>query len=341
MAELVLPTSRYESTERQAAFFGQLLERLTAQLDSGEAVVASNLPLRDANMYMVFGIPGRPGTSDGDEYVVNVTGVSAGYFSVLQIPMRHGRSFLAEESETDAVVVSESLARRHFQGRNPVGEQISIMGRDRTIIGVAADVRQNGIRLAGGQQLYLPFRQIPRSRMFVVTRPTAGHQAVAPMLRGVVSQIDSEQPISSVREFKDVIGASLASDRLLLYLVGAFSSVAVVLATVGVYGVIAYWVAQHSREIGIRLALGARPADVSRPIFCQAGVLAVIGAAIGAFLAFALSTVLGSIVFGFARYDPTSMIVAGLIPLVVAVAAAWLPARRAASVDPMVALRYE
>jgi len=340
-AEIALPENRYKTPDQQTAFCRDALDRVQAQPGVEQAALASNLPMLDANMYTEFTLPGRTGPAEGNDRRVNFTAVTPAYFSVLGVPLLQGRGFTQDEGTFHPVIVSEALVRRHFKDKNPAGEQISVMGEDRTIVGVVGDVRHDGLRQAGSQQVYVPFQQFPRTRMFVAVKTRMSEAAILPLLRRVVSQIDPEQPLSQVRPMEAVVNASLSPERLILYLVCGFGGLSFVLTLVGVYAVLNYWVKRRSREIGIRMALGATVADIYRLVLSQGGRLVILGLVLGLGLARAGSRLVTSQLFQVRAFDETLYLaIAGSLGVAAIMACLW-PARLAVRTEPVVVLRQE
>jgi putative ABC transport system permease protein len=267
-----------------------------------------------------------------------------GYLRVLRIPLRAGRDFTLADDATAplVVVVDESLARRYWPGDDAVGKRINPNGPPgqwATIIGVVAHVHNAGPQVEGEPQIYVPYLQDPQGPLFPVARATAGAQVAAVAFRNAVRQLNPDLPIARLRPMDDVVAHAFARQRFNTILLGAFGSIALVLASIGLYGVLSFVVAQRSHEIGIRLALGGRPRDVVRMVVGQGLWLAAAGLVVGLLATAASARVLSTLLFGVASTDPTTYIAVSALLLVVAFAAAYVPARRATRVDPLTAMR--
>ena len=347
-----LPDATYGKAEQQVAFFDQLRRGLAA-LPGVEAAGGNvALPMSNNNWTRSFQVEGyqpAPNTSGpwGDFRTV-----TPGYFEALGIPVKRGRAF----DETDiaggrrVAVVDEVLAKKYWPGQDPIGKRVGFPGRDSTawleIVGVVGHVMQNSPKDDEHTQLYQPFAQAPFTQLGFVVRTQAEPATLVPAIRRLVLAIDPQQPIYDVKAMDERVSGSSAQPRFLSLLLGLFAALAATLAAVGIYGVMSYTVAQQTRELGIRLALGAETGNVLRLVLNRGLVLAGIGVGIGVAGAFALARVVASSVLEKTLYqtsavDPAifSLVAGGLV--IVAFAATWIPARRATRVDPVVALRAE
>jgi len=246
------------------------------------------------------------------------------------------------------VVVNEEAARRYWPGMNPIGQQLHLGVRlaearsgQKTIVGVVGDVKWNGLDATPPPEVYLPHKQHAVDSLTVVVRTAGEPTAFVPVVRADLATFDRELPISAVRTMDEVVGRSIVERRFMMLLLGIFAAVAILLAAIGVYGVLAYIVSQRTQEIGVRLAIGASPADVVR-LFLREGVaLAVAGLLIGLVSALAVGRVLASLLFGVTTTDPLTFVGVTMALGIAALGASYLPARRAAAVDPMTALRTD
>jgi putative ABC transport system permease protein len=275
--------------------------------------------------------------------------ISPDYFRTLGIPLLRGRTFTAADT-LDAprvAIISESLARQHFPDQDPLGQHIHITNADSEIIGVVADTKHFDLGREFRVQAYEPHAQVPFDFLTFVVRhaPTASSAlpvtALPAAIRSAIYAVDPEQPIASVRSLKDLVAQSVSRQRFALVLFVVFSVLALVLSTIGVYGVMAYSVAQRTSEIGLRVALGAQRSDVLRLIFRQAGRMVALGLFSGLLGAFALTRFLSSLLFDVSSYDPLTFAAITCILAAVAMLACLVPAWRATKVDPMVALRAD
>jgi putative ABC transport system permease protein len=292
--------------------------------------------------------PDRPEPRQNDVPIVLVTSVTGDYFKTLQIPLRDGR-YLEESDGKNAplvAVVDAWTAKRYWPNQDAVGRLIKLGRKEpaRQIVGVVGDIEPGAwVKLVKGQvgQVYLPLNQSPKPEASLVVRTRGEPMAFASAVRQVVHDVDMDQPVFHVQTLDTARVATRAPQRLAALLLGAFSGVALLLATVGIYGVVSYSVGQRTREIGIRMALGAEQRDVLRLVVGQGFVLAALGVIIGLLGAFGLTRFLSSLLYGVRPTDPVTFAGTSVILCGAALLASYLPARRATKVDPMVALRYE
>jgi putative ABC transport system permease protein len=355
-----LPSGRYPSRDHQSAFYTALLARLRALPGVEAASVASQIPLDERSASAPFAIPGQPEPPLESCPEMELHLVERDYFRALRIPLLRGRDFVEGDGQVPGagspgerwgdlhtVIIDEAFARRHFPGTDPIGHQIRIPwapGRPaQTIVGVVGTVKEE--RLAEGEgrvQAYFPLAQSPVTQsMTVVLRTALPVEAAVASARREVLALDREQPLYAVRTLTDLRDRSLASERLDLMLLGLFAGVALVLAVVGLHGLLAFVVAQRRREIGVRMALGARPGQVLRQVIGYGLRLGALGAAVGLGGALVLARVLASLLYEVTPADPLTFAAVTLLVLVVAAAASALSGRRAARLDPLVALRLE
>jgi putative ABC transport system permease protein len=291
-------------------------------------------------------IPGRGAAPDGSQPSAGWRVISPGYFRTLGAPLR-GRDF--DERDTaesqPVAIISEEMARRYWPGEDPLGKTVimsSLGNKSRAIIGVAGDIRSFGLETEPGAMIYAPTAEVPRaiqSRLVVRTRAEATAQTSA--VRGALRSIDSIVPVTDIQTVEQLLYDSLGSRRFNMFLLGSFAGVALLLASVGLFGVMAYLVSQRTREIGVRMALGARPRDVFRLVIGRGMLLALIGAAAGLAGALGLARFLETLLFQIRPTDALTFTVTPALLLGVALLACYIPARRAMKVDPMVALRCE
>ena len=348
-ADIALSRARYPEPERQAAFFQQAIQRVASLPGVEAAGVTSLLPLGGADTKISFNIEGRPSFPKGEAPAARYQIASPDYFRVMNIPLRKGRSFTEQDAKDSppVVVVSEAFARRFFADEDPIGKRVLIdtAGENplpREIIGVVGDVRHGGLDAKTEMGFYVPHLQSPARNLELVVRSSSIEPSLlAGGVRGVIKEIDKDQLIWEMRTMSGLAARSVAPRRFNVWLLGIFALVALALATVGIYGVIAYSVAQRTHEIGLRMALGARPADVLRLVVGQGMRLVLIGVGLGLLGAFALTRVMTSQLYGVSATDPLTFAVVALTLATVALLSCLVPARRATKVDPMVALRYE
>jgi putative ABC transport system permease protein len=338
------------SHSRRAPFFNSLVARVRALPGVTSASAAFNLPLGGNDIEVGFTIQGRP-ESPGNLRVASIGVVAPGYFKTMKIRVLRGRSFSEHDlmDTMPVVIVNETLARRVFGNQDPLGQDIEpglVVGSSeppmRQIVGVVADVKSKNLRGAAGLQMYMPQAQLPFSTsMTVVIRTAVAPESIVGAVRSVVQRIDRALPIYDVRTMNQYVSDTVATLRFDTLLLGIFGGLALLIAAVGIYGVIAYSVTHRTHEIGIRIALGARRGDVLRLVLGQGMNLAVTGVAIGLLGALALTRFLSSLLYDVQPMDPLTLVTMSFILISVVLLACYIPARRAAKVDPMVALRHE
>ncbi|MFL6520472.1 MAG: ABC transporter permease [Chthoniobacterales bacterium] len=345
MAMVSLPGAKYKEQQRPE-FFRQLTERLAASPGVQAVGGAVNLPLGATNYGIgrAFIPEGRPLTVDeaSDASFSTITG---DYFRALQIPLLGGRTFEVRDGPDapKVVVINESAAKRHFGSPAAALGKRLIIWRDekfmREIVGVVADTKTSALDAESGAQIYVPHAQDPGwNFMGIVVRTAGDPAAFATTVRREVQALDKDQPVYSVRTMDEVVANSLGTRRVSMQLFAVFAGAALLLAAVGIYGVVAYSVTQRTQEIGIRMALGAQKSDVLGLVIRQGMTLAVIGVVVGLVGAFALTRLIASLLFGVAATDPLTFVAIPLLLLFVALVACYLPARRAARLDPKIAL---
>jgi putative ABC transport system permease protein len=346
----VLSRTAYDTHEKREAFLERAVER-ARQLPGVLAVGYTNgLPLDYRGDSTNFTFEGSA-PYRSEKRNANTRLVSPDYLKALGIPVRQGRHF-AESDGPDSqlvAIVNETMARQYLPGQDPIGRRIKLGDPDSeapwaTIVGVAADVRQRTVDEPAYAEMYFLYRQlgvevfVPKT---LAIRTSRDQEAVAAAMRHEVAAIDPNQPVSDVKTMDDVLGEQTSSRRITVMLLGAFATVALLLASIGVYGLLSQRVTYMTPEIGVRLALGARPGNVVAMIVGRGMKLVVIGTAVGLALAFALSRLMASQLFGVSAADPVTYVGVPVLLAAVALVACYVPARRAASVDPNVALRSE
>ena len=349
--ELSLPPVRYAEEPQQVAFFDELLPRLRA-LPGVRAVEATMaLPLSGTNFVISFNVAGRPPLTSAQEPAIEVRVATPGYFSTIGIPLKRGRLFTGEDKAgtPPVVLLTESAARQYFPNEDPIGKTIKLgwgrgQGKPRAggeVVGIVGDIKDAGLNEPNPPQLYMPYRQWPVDSMSVVMKTTTPPETLGSAVRQEVHAIDPNLPVSNIGSLEQIISESISQPRFYMTLLGVFATVALMLAAIGIFGVLSYAVSQRTREIGIRMALGAPGRTVVNLIVRQAMLLVVSGVAAGTIAALFLSQTITKMLFGVTPTDPVTF--AGVAAVLVAVAlfAAYLPARRATRVDPIIALRAE
>jgi putative ABC transport system permease protein len=343
---LNLPSSKYPTGERQTALLRQVLERVSVVPGVRSAGLTSTLPF-NGGPATGFEIEGRPPVEDAHQPIADIRIVDAGYFRTLGIPLRAGRTF-SERDASDAprvMIINEEMARRHWPGENPIGQRVTMKdwGPPLTgeVVGVMGDVKADGLDSATRPMIYWPYPQFPGIFNSLVIRTAGEPLSIVSAVKSQIWSLDREQPLSSIQTMEEVIGSSVAPRRFNMLLLGIFAALALLLAAVGIYGVISYSVTRRTREIGIRLALGAQRRDVVRLIVKQGMTLALAGVGIGLAASFGLTRLMSGLLFEVSASDPWTFTVIAALLSSVALLACYLPAQRATKVDPITALRYE
>jgi len=351
-ARVALPLDQYRSVDQQRSFFQQLVERLQALPGVAAAGATASIPLRGNVMLSTIQIEGQPPTDFSVENVptARVNSVTPGYFAALRVPLIEGR-FLNERDGANApnsVVVNQAFVRRYFEKEDPIGKRFSSGLVPRTggpktwtIVGVIGDTKQRGLASEIMPEVTASALQWPLFTMTVVLRTSVEPLSLVSAVRKQVSDLDKNLPVFGVQTMDDMLSAEVASQRFNAGALAGFAGLAVLLAAVGIYGVMAYAVSQRTREMGLRIALGAGPGNVLRMILGQGLRLAVIGVGLGLAASFGLTRLMSGLLFGVKPSDPETFIFVTSVLLAVAAVACWIPARRATHVDPVVALRYE
>jgi len=342
-ADLVLPNARYPERPQIAQTYAQMAERLRGLGGVVSAAATSSAPLSGVDTDTGFRVEGRPEPKVGERVVAWYRAVTPDYFQTMGIPLQRGRIFDARDSGTAprVVLANESFVRKYFPGEDPIGKRIGAPERWREIIGIVGNVRNFGLDREEPPAVYLPHAQVPLPFMTLVVRTTGDPLALAGGVKGVVQEIDPHLAVANLSSMEQVVATSLADRRWTMALLGAFASLAMLLAAIGLYGVMAYSVAQRTQEIGIRMALGAQRGDVLRLVLGNGMRLWLLGIAVGVAAALIATRWMGSLLYGVGAMDPVTFVTAPLLLAGVAVLATVIPARRAMRTDPMVALRYE
>jgi predicted permease len=347
---VVLPEMKYPDQPRRTAFYAELVRRLEALPGVQSAAVTNWIPLVRQGDSLGITIEGQPAPAPGQNPSAVTRVVSPHYFRTMGIQLTRGREFVEQDTADSprVVVISETMARRFWPGEDPLGKRLTTGGPAGApipwmeVVGVVKDVRQMELTADPKPQMYVPFTQPVFFRpSHLVVKTDVEPRTLATAVRKAVWEIDKDQPVSNVSTMEDVLSESIARQRFSMLLFGIFAALALILAAVGIYGVMSYSVAQRTREIGIRIALGAQRGDVLRLAVGGGLKLVLIGVVLGLAAAFALTRVMTSLLFGVSATDPATLVVISLVLISVAVLASYIPARRATKVDPMVALRYE
>jgi putative ABC transport system permease protein len=363
---LTLPARKYPEEQQRVNFIKEVLAKLTALPGVEGAAASSGLPLGYNGWQAPFTVEGRPQPPAAQTPVMDVTAVTPDYFRTMGIPLLKGRHFNEDDDRqwldgkslqgldegarsiagASAIIIDEEFARRYWPGEDPVGKRVRFGAGagapSLTVVGVVGRVKMEGLKTDSARvQGYLPYLQFPTRGLGVVVRSAQEPERLTAAVRRAVLSVDAEQPVYNVRTLAEVRAASYAPETFNLTLLSVFACVALVLAAVGLYGVMSYAVEQRTREIGVRMALGARAADVLRMVARQGMKLALAGLALGLAGALVLTRVMQSLLFGVTATDPLTFVCVSLLLAAVALLACLVPARRATKVDPMAALRYE
>jgi putative ABC transport system permease protein len=345
---LSLPSAIYPEPGRRVEFFRELTRRVEELPGVEAAGAAISLPLGGTSLSVWWGFV-REGNPLAAEYAFDAGYVVAtpGYMKAMSIPLKSGREF-TDRDAADApkvAIINETLARRVFPGEDPVGKRLTAWRDEkfaREIVGVAGDVKMGEMEGEDAPQVYVPLAQNPTwGSLSLAVRTTVEPESLTGAVRGAVLSIDKNQPVYDVRTMEDVRSASVANMRMVVILFGVFAALALLLAAVGIYGVLSYAVAQRTHEIGIRLALGAQRSDVLRLVVGHGMRLVILGVVLGTAGAFAVTRLLESLLFGVSATDPATFAAVSAALSAVALLACYIPARRATRVDPIIALRYD
>jgi putative ABC transport system permease protein len=350
--ELSLPDSRYEQEPQQVGFFDQLLPRLRAIPGVQSAAAAMSLPLSGSNFVLTFEVAGRPPVPPSQQPAMQIRVATPEYFQTIGIPLKRGRSFTDDDrpGSPPVVLITESAARQYFPNEDPIGKKITLgWGRGKgtpraggEVVGIVGDVKEAGLDEAEPPELYMPYRQWPVQSMSVVLKTAVPPATVADAARRAVYATDSNMPAANVRTLEQIVARSISQPRFYTTLLAIFAGLALVLAAIGIFGVLSYAVAQRTREIGIRMALGAQGRTVLGLVVRQALLLAVAGVGIGVILALGLSrSLVSKMLFSTSPHDGATFVSVAALLGAVALVASYIPARRATRVDPIVALRAE
>jgi putative ABC transport system permease protein len=342
---LTLPPSRYSKPEVEAQFYRQILERVRSVPEVQAAGITSYLPLGGGARYVFVCPEGLVCQGVGKDPTSALRQVSAGYFETIRTPLLSGRTIDEKDiaGGSPVAVINETAAKHFFPGQNPIGKHIA-NSRDmvqREIVGVAADVKFNTLNAADVEEMYLPMAQLPWPNTTLLVRSEADSQPLVAAVRAKIAEVDPDLPVAGISSMEQVVGTSVAQPKLTAQFVGVFAGFALLLALIGIYGVMAYSVTARMQEMGIRMALGARPADILRLMVGQGMRMTVVGVIAGVVVSLALTRLLASLLFGVRATDPLVFGAAALILAGAAFVACYVPARRATRVDPIEVLRYQ
>jgi putative ABC transport system permease protein len=350
-----VPPGKFAEPQQQIGYFGRVLDRVRSLPGVQSVGLIDSLPLSDDGSHQPISVEGRPPAPMADLPEVDVRLISPGYMSAMHISLLNGRD--VDDSDVagrpGAVLISESMAKSFWPNEDAIGKHLTLYffpDVPRVVVGVVADVKMTALNeTQPAPTLYFPLAQLSPVKgaawrsipMSLAVRTSAAPLSVLPAITGAIRETDVDVPLLNIRTMDDSVSASLAPERFTMLLLGSFAGLALLLAVVGIYGVMSYSVSRRTNEIGIRVALGASRGDVLLLVVRQAMLLALVGAAIGIAGALALSRLMASQLYGVRPTDPVTFISVAALLLIVALAASYLPARRAMRVEPMAALRYE
>ncbi|HKY06409.1 MAG TPA: ABC transporter permease, partial [Blastocatellia bacterium] len=344
---LSLPGATYEEDEKQVTFYKQFVERVKSQPGIESAALIAPLPMGGNTMMLTFRVEGREPLPPGQRQGANWRTTTDGYFKAMSIPLVRGRAFSESDDEKSpkVIIINEAMAQQHFAGEEPLGQRITIgYGANNTtaeIIGIVGNVKHQGLNTQSGSEMYTSILQTPLPFANLVIKTSLEPQSIAAAVQNQAAALDQDLPIHSAKPMASYLAASISRPRFNTLLLTIFAAIALVLAGVGIYGVMAYSVAQRTHEMGIRMALGARRADVLKLVVGQGMTLATVGVGLGLAAAYGLTRLMESLLFGVTATDPVTFAGVSLVLATVSLLANLIPARRATKVDPMVALRYE
>ena len=339
---LSLSTTKYAKPDQQIAFFDDVLRRVSTVPGVRSAATSAALPLSFVRITPVLP-EGQPEVPLGQRPFVDIEAISPQWFETMRVPLRSGRAFTsADETQSPpVVVVNETFARQYWPGENALGKHVVIGRRPQAaeVVGVAADIKNKGLEQNPQAQLYLPFPQLPWNNMYLLVRTDVPPRGVASAVRAEIAAVDADQPVIKVQTVDDLLDDARTQPRFLLMLIAAFASTALLLAVIGIYGLLSYAVAQRRQEFGIRLALGAERGDLLRLVLRRGLALAATGIALGLLAALMLTRFAASLLYHVGTHDPITFVAAPAVFLCVAFLASYVPARRATRAKPIEAIK--
>lgn len=346
--EMSFPESPlYQVFGRKTSFLQQLTERIQSLPGVAAAAAISELPLGGREEVEAITVEGHPKPTT-DPWLADQREITAGYFQTMTIPLKRGRVFQPQDSKDSlrVAVIDEVMARRYWPNEDALGKRFKMGDMTSkapwlTVVGVVGGVRHSALGAEGRPEFFLPYCQREWQQMTLVVRSAADPQKLAQAVKQEIWRLDKDQPISKTTTMETLVADSVALPRFRSLLLGIFAGLALLLASIGVYGVMSYWITQRTHEIGLRMALGAAPADVLRMLVGRGLLLALAGTSVGVAAALVLSRVLSQFLFGVTPADAATYTGVSALLIGVTCLASYLPARRALRVDPMVALRQE
>jgi putative ABC transport system permease protein len=329
------------------AFFDRALEQIRAVPGVVSVGTTTTIPLAGGGSTQPFTVEGRPAGTIAEQPMAQTRYISPDYFRAIGIPLRQGRFFsdYDRDKSVPVVIISEAMARRFWPGENPIGKRLTPSFHSeqgaREIVGIVGDVKSSGLEVDSAAMMYLPFRQSPRPFLSFVVRTASNPESLIQPVSRAIYSIDKDQALTDVQTMDQVLVASLSGRRFNMTLLLTFAGVALLLAAVGVYGVMNYTVTLRRRELGIRMALGAKATDVLRLVLRQGLTLTLIGVGAGLISAYALTRLMATLLYGVTATDYLTFITVPAVLIAVGLLASYVPARRATKVNPTIALRTE
>jgi putative ABC transport system permease protein len=350
MVRIGLGGPKYQTDASVIAFYDQLIDRIKSLPGVRSAAVRSHIPIAANEGYAnwSFAVEGRL-VDLANRPTAFYNCVSPDFFRAMEIPILKGRPFDKRDVKgaQNVIIINETLARRDFPGEDPIGRRITLSDETPkeedwvTIVGIAKDTKPRALDSDPVAEMYMPYTQQPRAGLALIIRTNEKPESIVAAVRRTMQSIDKDRPVFGVRTFESVISEAVAGPRFRAFLLGVFAAVALILAMVGIYGVMSYSVEQRTQEIGTRMALGAQGSDIFKLVIGQGMALAFVGVGIGLVASFALTRVLSQLLFDVKPTDPLTFTVIALLLIGVALVACWIPARRATKVDPLMALHCE
>ena len=342
-----LPRQKYREPQQATVFFEQLLQRVRTMPGVESVGGIDPLPLSDSNVTTGFVVEGAPALAPADRPDVGERAVTPGYFQTMGIPVLKGRSFTEQDRDNTprVIIINEALARRYWPNEEAIGKRLGFDDPAkqvwREIVGIIGNVKHKSLDADAKPEVYFPYQQYPKNFMSLVARTSSDPASLIPAIRNQVLSIDKDQPVFDIKTMDQRLAKSVATSRFVMLLLGILSAMALILAAVGIYGVMAYLVTQRTHEIGIRMALGAQNHDVLKMVVGQGMALVLVGVVIGLIASLALTRMMRTLLFGVTPTDALTFAAVSFGLIAVALLACYIPARRATKVDPLVALRYE
>jgi putative ABC transport system permease protein len=346
-ADITLPRARYGQPQQRAAFCDQTIQRLQTLPGVQSVSVTNELPLAGGVRAQGFKIEGRAESAQGLSGSANFRGISPDYFKTLRMSLLRGRGVVERDGAAapGVVVINESMARAFWQNEDPIGKRMSIARSGepewREVVGIVGDIRHRGLHIPPEPEMYVPYAQQPWQSFRLAIRTTGDPMRLSSAMRQAVWSMDREQPVTRVQTLEKIVAASHSETTFYATLLASFAGLALAMASIGIYGVLSYAVERRTREIGVRIALGAQRKDVLALVVSQGLKLALVGLALGIAAAWAVTRFIETLLYGVKPTDPAVFAGVSLLLLLVAGLASWLPARRATKLDPMTVLRHE